>query len=276
MSVENPIAHEYMLLSRAEGETLSDIYSTLDEEQIRGILDQLIDILAQLHTHDWDTIGGLNINAEGEIAVTKIVDETFWQVPDLSLWPETETVASLNIAGPYPSYVDYLSAQIRQHMRLIAIHDKLAFMRSDIPRLEAFLTKVPFSSTPPSSTLRSCGWCTRTSTSPMCCTTRRRVRSQRFSTGSFQRSCHSSCGTHDERFSRPDKRARQPGRRRCGSWSSSPRNARRDASASWKMRPLRLRCRRRCRKWRTLYVPLWRCRRGISGRTSCPAGELRR
>ena len=138
-SVDNPIAHEYTLLSRAEGETLSDIYTTLDEEQIRGILDQLIDILGQLHVHKWDAIGGLNINAQGEIVPAPFVDETFWQVPDLKLWPETETVASLNIAGPYRNYVDYVCAQTRHYIRLISIHDKLAFMRADIPRIEAFV-----------------------------------------------------------------------------------------------------------------------------------------
>ena len=142
-SVDNPIAHEYTILSRAKGETLSDVYSTLDEQQIRGILDQLIDILAQLHAHKWDAIGGLNINAQGEIVLAPFVDETFWQVPDLKLWPETETVASLNIAGPYHSYVDYVCAQTRHYIRLISIHDKLAFMRTDIPRLEAFVATLP-------------------------------------------------------------------------------------------------------------------------------------
>ena len=142
-SVDNPIAHEYTLLSRVKGETLSDIYPTLSEEQISGILDQLIDILGQLHVHEWDAIGGLNINAQGEIVIAPIVDETFWQLPDLKLWPKTETVASLNIAGPYQNYIDYVSAQIRQYIRLISIHDKLAFIRSDIPRLEAFLAALP-------------------------------------------------------------------------------------------------------------------------------------
>ena len=142
-SIDNPIAHEYTVLSRAEGETLSDVYSSLNEEQIRGILDQLIDILSQLHAHKWDAIGGLTINAQGEIVLAPLVDETFWQVPDLKLWPETESVASLNIAGPHPNYVDYVCAQICHCIRLISIHDKIAFMRADIPRLEAFVATLP-------------------------------------------------------------------------------------------------------------------------------------
>lgn len=142
-SVNNPIAHEYSLLSCVKGETLSDIYKTLDEEQIGDIIDQLIDILLQLHTHEWDAIGGLNVNAQGEVVLARLVDETFWQAAELELWPPTETVASLNIGGPYETYVDYVSAQLRQYIHLISIHDKLAFMRSEIPRLEGLLAVLP-------------------------------------------------------------------------------------------------------------------------------------
>ncbi|KAI1414052.1 phosphotransferase enzyme family-domain-containing protein [Hypoxylon sp. FL1857] len=141
-SNSNPIAHEYTLLARVGGETLSDIYSTLDEGQINGILDQLADILVQLHAHGWREIGGLNLDAEGKVHPAQVVDETFWTVPDLGLWPLGETIASLNISGPYASYTDYVSAQIRQYIRLIQLHDKLAFMRGDIPRLEAFLAAI--------------------------------------------------------------------------------------------------------------------------------------
>lgn len=142
-SIDNPIAHEYTLLSRSEGETLSDIYTTLNEAEISDIIDQIIDILGQLHDHEWDAIGGLILNGHGEIELGPIVDETFWQSSDLELWPDSETVTSLNIAGPYQNYVDYVTAQVCQNIRLILVHDKLAFMRSDIPRLEAFLAALP-------------------------------------------------------------------------------------------------------------------------------------
>ncbi|KAI0149738.1 phosphotransferase enzyme family-domain-containing protein [Hypoxylon sp. NC0597] len=141
-SSNNPIGYEYTLLARVHGETLSDIYSTLGEEHTSKILDRLADILVQLHDHEWHEIGGLNIDAQGNVSPAQIVDETFWMVTELKLWPPGETIASLNIAGPYASYTDYVSAQIRQYIRLIQLHDKLAFMRSDIPCLEAFLTAI--------------------------------------------------------------------------------------------------------------------------------------
>jgi aminoglycoside phosphotransferase (APT) family kinase protein len=143
-SVDNPIAHEYTLLSRVEGATLSEIYQTLDDKQTSQVLDQLIDFLLQLHAHKWGAIGGLNVNMNGDITVGQVLDETFWQVPDIEkLWPKGETVATLNIGGPYPTYVEYISAQIRKYIYLIQVHEKLVFMQDTIPRLEAFLTALP-------------------------------------------------------------------------------------------------------------------------------------
>lgn len=145
MSVYNSIVHEYTLLSRVEGATLSEIYQSLDDQQISQIIDQLIDFLSQLNAHEWYAIGGLNINDEGEIVVGQVLEETFClQVPDIKkLWPQDETVATLNIGGPYPTYVGYISVQIQNYIHLVQIHEKLAFMRDTIPRLEVFLTALP-------------------------------------------------------------------------------------------------------------------------------------
>jgi hypothetical protein len=115
-----------------------------DDHQTSQILDQLIDFLAQLHMHEWSAIGGLNVKDDGDIVVGQVMDETFWQVPDIEkLWLEGEIVATLNIEGPYSTYVNYISAQIRKYIHLIQIHEKLVFMRDTIPRLEAFLSALP-------------------------------------------------------------------------------------------------------------------------------------
>ncbi|KAK7398064.1 hypothetical protein QQX98_012572 [Neonectria punicea] len=133
-SVDNPIGYEYTLLSRVQGVTLSDIYDSLSDGQIAQILDQLIDILCQLQAHS-----GLVLNDQGEAKLGPVLDETFWQVLDVeALWPEGETLATLNIGGPYPTYVDYISAQVLKNIRLIQTHDKLTFMRDVVPRLESF------------------------------------------------------------------------------------------------------------------------------------------
>jgi hypothetical protein len=73
-----------------------------------------------------------------------VVDEAFWQVADIEkLWPKDETVATLHVGGPYSTYVEHISAQIRKYIYLIGIHEKLAFMRDTVPRLEAFLAALP-------------------------------------------------------------------------------------------------------------------------------------
>ena len=64
-STDNPLTYEYTLLSRVQGDTLSDIYRSLDESQIRLIIDQLIDFLSQLHTHSWHEIGGFEAHRAG-------------------------------------------------------------------------------------------------------------------------------------------------------------------------------------------------------------------
>lgn len=154
----NPTRHEYTLLERVPGETLSDIYSYLDDAEMDSILDQLIDMLSELHSHEFSAIGGLNIRSEpaltvvsrpsskgdgGDIHVTRIVDETFWMAPEIKkLWPEGETVDSLNLGGPYSTYADLISAQVQTYIKLIRTHDKLGFMRDALPQLEHFVDEV--------------------------------------------------------------------------------------------------------------------------------------
>ncbi|KAG9496504.1 hypothetical protein J7337_011280 [Fusarium musae] len=141
---QNPIAHEYTLLSRIPGVTLSDIYGSLSDKRQNDIIDQLIDFLMQLQAHPWDGIGGLTVDDQGELKLGPVVDETFWQVPDIqALWPEGETVTTLNIGGPYKTYVDYMIAHVTNYIRLIETHEKLAFMRDISPRLEAFVAALP-------------------------------------------------------------------------------------------------------------------------------------
>lgn len=49
------------------------------------------------------------------------------------LWPKgPETVATLNIGGPNPTYVDYISAQVQKYIYLVQMHEKLAFMRDTV------------------------------------------------------------------------------------------------------------------------------------------------
>jgi aminoglycoside phosphotransferase (APT) family kinase protein len=143
-STANAIGHEYTLLSLAEGTTLSEKYQSLTESQTNSLLDQLADYLVQLHSHPWNAIGGLRTTDAETIVLDRIVDETFWQAPEVNeLWPEGQSIDTLNIRGPYITYVDLVSAQIKTYIHLIQAHTSLTAMRSTIPRLEAFVKTLP-------------------------------------------------------------------------------------------------------------------------------------
>ncbi|KAH8728891.1 hypothetical protein GQ44DRAFT_723813 [Phaeosphaeriaceae sp. PMI808] len=123
----NPIGHEYTLLSKASGRTVSDVYGMLTQDQIENILDQLAQYMVELQ-------GGLELQDDGTIGVGRMVDETFWQVPDMKkFWPEGETVDSFNLRGPYPTYTDLIIGQVNTYIRLIQTHPKLTMMRNAVP-----------------------------------------------------------------------------------------------------------------------------------------------
>jgi hypothetical protein len=142
ISTENPLKHEYILMRKAGGATLADIYQELSELEIQNLLDELVDYLAQLHSHEWNAIGGLKFNEDGGIVPGPVLEETFWQIPDiLRYWPD-ETVATLNIGGPFATYVDYITAHIQNYVYMIERHESLAFMRDLVPTIKQFLENI--------------------------------------------------------------------------------------------------------------------------------------
>jgi len=145
-SADNALGQEYVLLSKEEGETLSDIYTELDEQEKVGVVDQLIDFLLELHSFEWNSIGGLvfkEVGEEREIIPGPVLEETFWQVPDIEkFWPLQENLETLNIKGPYSTYVEYISAHIRKYVYAISLHNSLIFMRDSIPLINKFLEEL--------------------------------------------------------------------------------------------------------------------------------------
>jgi hypothetical protein len=140
-SVDNPLRHEYILMTRESGHSLADVYSSFDSAQMDTVLDQLLDINAELHKHKWSHIGGLTFDDGGHIIPGPVLEETFWFEPDiLALWPAGETFNSLNISGPFTSYTQYISAHLLKYKHAIEIHPSLEFMHAILPQLNRFLT----------------------------------------------------------------------------------------------------------------------------------------
>ncbi|KAG9795848.1 Lipoxygenase, partial [Aureobasidium melanogenum] len=139
-STDNPLGHEFILMTREIGECLADIYSSFTSAQMDYVLDLLIDINAELHTHTWSHIGGLSADNKGNIIPGPVLEETFWFEPDiLALWPPGETFESLNISGPYHSYTEYISAYLLKYKHATGVHPSLEFMRDILPQLDRFL-----------------------------------------------------------------------------------------------------------------------------------------
>jgi hypothetical protein len=147
----NELGYEYMLMSMATGRSFETVRKELPkseyEDHLERLLDQIVDIISELGSHSWQHIGGLqettDSSYEGDefkIIPGPVVDETMWQVPELGhFWGGKETFQSLNVMGPFPSYVSLLTAQAEKSIYAIERHEALSSMRDLIPRIEAFM-----------------------------------------------------------------------------------------------------------------------------------------
>lgn len=149
-AIQNVLHHEYILMTREPGESLADVYSSFDSVQMDTILDQLIDINAELHQHEWCHIGGLSFDDNGNSIPGPVLEETFWFEPDiLALWPAGETFESLNISGPFASYTQYISAHLVKYKHAIEVHPSLEAMQDILPQLDRFLAIITSESMQP-------------------------------------------------------------------------------------------------------------------------------
>jgi aminoglycoside phosphotransferase (APT) family kinase protein len=146
-STNNALGHEFTLLQRLPGVPVSGIYDRLSPEMLDRLIDQMVDVIHQTHAISWHGVSGLAFDDNGDVVPGPIVEETFWQGPDVvKYWPNSESVQSLNISGPYNSYTEYIVAMVRVYQHAIRLHPSLENMRDLLPRLDAFadtLSKYP-------------------------------------------------------------------------------------------------------------------------------------
>ncbi|KAF2811923.1 uncharacterized protein BDZ99DRAFT_461875 [Mytilinidion resinicola] len=140
-STNNPIRHEYTILTRAVGNTLDAEWPHLEEKQRMTVLDTFADYLAELHAVEWHHIGGLRI-VDGKIVPGPVLEDSFWQVPDIArIWPR-ESVESLNIQGPFSTYVEYITAHIQKYIYAIRRHEALGGMRELLLEINRFVNAI--------------------------------------------------------------------------------------------------------------------------------------
>ena len=146
-STVNPLGREFIILSRAPGIVISDIYDTLSGDQLDSILKQLMGFLVELHAHTFNSIGGM-MHSPSEPNVLEpgpVLDEHFWFIPDLpKYFPMTsETFDSVNFSGPFSTWVVYTIAVMKSYIHVAEVQPSLEFLREYIPRLHAFLDVLP-------------------------------------------------------------------------------------------------------------------------------------
>ncbi|KAI9926035.1 hypothetical protein ASPWEDRAFT_37945 [Aspergillus wentii DTO 134E9] len=137
----NLLGHEFSLLGRAPGKALHQIYDDLSQGQLEQIVDQIIDILVQLHKQSWHSISGLAFSPSSHAVIPgRVVEETFWQAPEVARhFPSSESVDTLNLQGPYESYTAYIAGSIRTYQHIIRLHPSLEPFRDLLPRLDAWV-----------------------------------------------------------------------------------------------------------------------------------------
>ncbi|GAD92303.1 hypothetical protein MGG_10936 [Paecilomyces variotii No. 5] len=144
-SLENPLRREFIILNRCPGLPISDIYDSLTPKQLESILQQLTQILKELHSHTFSSIGGsTHVPGDPETVVPgPILDEWFWFEPDIeNHFPPSESYTTINILGPFQSYTSYIAALVEKYIRTARIHRSLDFLRPLLPRLSAFISKL--------------------------------------------------------------------------------------------------------------------------------------
>lgn len=140
-SEENILGHEFTLLEFTSGRPLFRVWNQLDATTKHSVISQITGYQAQIHAHPFELIGGMQFSeADGSIVPGPVLDEAFWQAPNVAeYWPAGESVSTLNISGPYESYTALCAAQVERVIYAIGKHDSLAWCEDLVPRLQAFV-----------------------------------------------------------------------------------------------------------------------------------------
>ena len=155
-NTHNPLGHEYQLMTISLGEPIDAHFHDIDEATAKSILDQMADILEQLHSLRVHHIGGFQFGFENDdrefsaglkpTAHTlpgPLCEEFLWQTPAIAKYWEpyglNEMPEALNAQGPFTTWTSYSVAWLRMYIYAICRHPLLDGMRDLVPRLEALI-----------------------------------------------------------------------------------------------------------------------------------------
>ena len=146
-SSDNALGREFTLLERVPGASVDKMYGELSEDAKVRLVAQLTGVLLELNAHEWQHVGGLQLDDKtGDVVPGPVLEDTFWMVPDIEMyWGAEESVKTLNPTGPYKSHAELVQAFLQVYIHAISRHESLAWLRQDLqPRLEALVAHLPF------------------------------------------------------------------------------------------------------------------------------------
>ncbi len=143
---DNALRREFTLLERVPGASVDKMFADMSEDAKVRLVAQLTDVLVELNAHEWQHVGGLQLDDKtGEAVPGPVLEDTFWMVPDIeAYWGAEESVTTLNPTGPYKSHAELVQAFLQVYVHAVSRHESLAWLRQDLqPRLEALIAHLP-------------------------------------------------------------------------------------------------------------------------------------
>ncbi|KAJ3120700.1 hypothetical protein HK100_012691 [Physocladia obscura] len=146
---QSAINHEFTILEKATGVSIDRIYDTLNAENKKLLIHQLIHFLIQLSENAWPRrfVGGLVLLDNGTIQEGPLVDEHFWMATDIeTYWVDhgiIETIESLNpIDSEFDGCTAYNTAALEKYIYAIERHPSLLAFKGMIPKMQKFIAAI--------------------------------------------------------------------------------------------------------------------------------------
>lgn len=140
----NVLGSEYTLLERMPGRSVDKMYVDLTDDIKLKLVNQLTDMLIELNKHEWNHIGGLQLDDQGAIVPGPVLEDTFWLVPDIAkYWDHDQSIDTLNPKGPYDTHAELIQAYLRCFINATQSHSSLSWLSDLVPRLEPLIDRAP-------------------------------------------------------------------------------------------------------------------------------------
>lgn len=154
---ENPLKHEYICMERIPHPTFNTILNKLPESALEHVLSQIVDYFIEIRRVSPSSgrrmLGGLRFDngtilsshpdappSDEYIIPGPVVEETFWQTPDMArYWSSLPDAGlsdipfqDLNVSGPFECWVDWVLAWLRSYEMQVLKHPRLEFCRERV------------------------------------------------------------------------------------------------------------------------------------------------